>query len=203
MQPYAHFNYIELEHMKFRKKLLLALAIIMTFAMFVLIAWGADWKIGASDQLWSTEFESSFWQFCGYWGIPVSLYFYWLHLEITPGIMLDSNNRICSNCETKVPTYAIMQTCTFDVLGVTDSTQAITSTNAVSGVTSTGGRMGVGVGSIQSTSHVPIKMGRLKFTASCPSCKAVFSWNEDRQVTQWTNPSGQVSYEIVGRVDLP
>ena len=146
--------------------------------------------------------ETPMWEYVGLLVFP-SLIVFAICSNPAGRLKQDSNNRICSNCETKVPTNAIMQTCTFDVLGVTDSTQAITSTNAVSGVTSTGGRMGVGVGTIQSTSHVPIKMGRLKFTASCPSCKAVFSWNEDRQVTQWTNPSGQVSYEIVGTVNLP
>ena len=192
MQPYAHFKYIELKHIKFIRNLALVSAFISL--PIALLAMAMDDPVARNGPpMW------------GFILIFCFLSFMVAAICSNPaiGLMLDSKNRICSNCETKVPTNAIMQTCTFDVLGVTDSTRAITSTNAVSGVTSTGGRMGVGVGSIQSTSHVPIKMGRLKFTASCPSCKAVFSWNEDRQVTQWTSPSGQVSYEIVGRVDLP
>ena len=191
MQPYSHFKFIELGHQKFLKKLTLALALIGTSTIPILIVW--NWDLPWGSQV--TIFPSIIWSAL-FWGMVII----WVR---NPEMIFDPNNRICSNCETKVPTYSIMQTCTFDVLGVTDSTRAITSTNAVSGVTSTGGHMGVGFGSIESTSHVPVKMGRLKFTASCPSCKAAYSWNEDREVTQWTNPSGQVSYEIVGRVDLP
>jgi hypothetical protein len=117
--------------------------------------------------------------------------------------MIDPNNRICSNCETSVQTSAVVQTNSCEVLGVSESTRAITSSNPVVGVTSTGGHMGVGVGTMQSTSHVPVKLGKVKLTVSCPSCSALFSWIENREVVQWTDPSGQVSYEIPGIVTLP
>ena len=117
--------------------------------------------------------------------------------------VIDHHNRVCSNCETTVETSAVVQTNSCEVLGVSESTRAITSSNPVVGVTSSGGHMGVGVGTMQSTSHVPVKLGKVKLTVSCPSCSALFSWVENREIVQWTDPSGQVSYEIPGIVTLP
>ena len=117
--------------------------------------------------------------------------------------VIDHHNRVCTNCKATVQTNAVVQTNTCEVLAVSDSTRAITSSNPVVGVTSSGGHMGVGVGTMQSTSHVPVKLGRVKLTVSCPSCNAFFSWIENREIVQWTDPSGQVSYEIPGMVTLP
>ena len=117
--------------------------------------------------------------------------------------VIDHHNRVCTNCEATVQTHAILQTNTFEVMAVSESTRAITSSNPVVGVTSSGGHMGVGVGTMQSTSHVPVKLGKVKLTVSCPSCNALFSWIENREIVQWTDSSGQVSYEIPGIVTLP
>ena len=185
MHPQDHFKPIA----RFGKVVNLALALFFTFSIPITMAWDwMPWDWDLTEDEWfglvcnSILWSVLFWAGVGFW---------------------PEKNRMCRNSGTLVTISEILDTCTFEVLGVTDSTRAVTSANAVSGVTNTGGQIGVGFGSIESTSHVPIKLGRLKFTASCPSCKAIITWNEDREITQWTSPSGQVSYEVVGRVNLP
>jgi hypothetical protein len=116
---------------------------------------------------------------------------------------IDYKNRICSNCDTVVNTSAVVRTNSCKVLGVADSTRSIKSSNPVVGLTNTGGHMGVGIGAVQSTSHIPVKLGKVEFTVSCPFCEAVFSWVENREVIQWTDQEGQVSYDIPGVFELP
>ena len=141
----------------------------------------------------------------GFWmcGVPTSFVIWALAQAMSPKTIVDGDVRLCQNCENEVSITTIMNSNHCEVLGVSESTRAITSSNPVVGVTSTGGHMGVGVGTMQSTSHVPVKLGKVKLTVSCPSCSALFSWIENREVVQWTDPSGQVSYEIPGIVTLP
>ena len=117
--------------------------------------------------------------------------------------MLDRSNCRCSNCETNFETSVVLKSINHEILGVSESTKAIASSNPVVGVTSAGGHMGVGIGSVRSTSHVPVRIGKLRFSVSCPSCEGVFSWIENREVVQWSDSNGQLSYEIPGLVDLP
>ena len=115
----------------------------------------------------------------------------------------DPNNRLCSNCNEVVKISDVMQTISFEVLGVTDTTQAITTNNAVTGLTASGGKISPTVGNIQTTSYVPIKMGRVRISSSCPSCQNTFQWVEDRQVNQWTDSNGNFTYDILGNTILP
>ena len=140
----------------------------------------------------------------GFWfcGVPTSIVVLFIAL-LQPKTIVDGDVRLCQNCENEVSITTILNSHHWEILGVTASTRAVKSSNPVVGLTSTGGHVGVGVGTMQSTSHVPAKLGKVKFTVSCPSCGALFSWIENREVVQWTDPSGQVSYEIPGLVTLP
>ena len=115
----------------------------------------------------------------------------------------DPNNRLCLSCNEVVKISDVMRTISFEVLGVTDTTQAVTSNNAVTGLTASGGKISPTIGNIQTTSYVPIKMGRVRISTSCPSCQNTFQWVEDRQVNQWTDSNGNFSYDVLGNTILP
>ena len=135
--------------------------------------------------------------------IIASILFWKLLQALYPKTIVDRDVKLCQNCENEVSITTILNSNHWEILGVTESTRAVKSSNPVVGLTSTGGHVGVGVGTMQSTSHVPAKLGKVKFTVSCPSCGALFSWIENREVVQWTDPSGQNSFEIPGIVTLP
>ena len=115
----------------------------------------------------------------------------------------DPNTRLCLSCNETVKISDIMQNISFEVLGVTDTTQAVTTNNTVTGLTASGGKISPTVGNIQTTSYVPIKMGRVRISSSCPSCQNTFQWVEDRQVNQWTDSNGNFTYDILGNTILP
>tara|TARA_B100001559_G_scaffold257032_1_gene221298 strand:- start:344 stop:886 length:543 start_codon:yes stop_codon:yes gene_type:complete len=115
----------------------------------------------------------------------------------------DPNSRLCLSCNEVVKISDVMRTISFEVLGVTDTTQAVTTNNAVTGLTASGGQISPTVGNIQTTSYVPIKMGRIRISTSCPSCQNTFQWVEDRQVNQWTDSNGNFSYDVLGNTILP
>jgi len=136
-------------------------------------------------------------------GIVPSILIWQFSWMASPATIVDSNILICHNCEKKVSKARLMASRESEVLGVTESTRAVKSSNPVVGLTNTGGHVGVGIGAMQSTSHVPVKLGKVKFTVSCPACGDLFSWIERREVVQWNDPSGHTSYEIPGRVEFP
>ena len=187
----------------------------LNFVIFLIIVSGADdaWGTCSPDEPMKSTCEpydlfgggalyGSLVLTTFFFGAPIVIFWiyawYWESKRV-----IDHHNRVCSNCETTVETSAVVQTNSCEVLGVSESTRAITSSNPVVGVTSSGGHMGVGAATMQSTSYVPVKLGKVKFTVSCPSCSALFSWIENREVVQWTDPSHQVTYEIPGIVTLP
>ena len=144
----------------------------------------------------------AFWDLCaGTVAFPFLFWFFAIPWEIERE--RDRSNCRCSNCEANLETSVVLKSRTDEILGVSESTKAIASNNPVVGVTSAGGHMGLGIGSVRSTSHVPVKIAKMRFSVSCPSCGGNFSWIENREVVQWSNPDGQLSYEITGSVELP
>ena len=145
---------------------------------------------------------SAFWDLCvGVFAAP--LWFWLFAIQWEREKERDRSNCRCSKCEVKHETSVVLKSRTDEILGVSESTKAIASNNPVVGVTSAGGHMGLGIGSVTSTSHVPVKIAKIRFSVSCPSCGGKFSWMEKREVVQWSNPNGQLSYEITGSVELP
>ena len=128
----------------------------------------------------------------------IIFFFYGLFTDNIP-----TKIRNCIQCEQDVDISEILNLMTYEVLGVSDSTQAITTNNQIVGLTSTGSRINPTLGNIQTTSHVPVKIGRVKFTTQCPSCKNQFQWINDVSLTQWTTAEGNIIHEIQGPVELP
>ena len=96
-----------------------------------------------------------------------------------------------------------MQNRTYEVLSVSDTTKTVTANNTVTGYTGSKGNFSPTVGNFQTTSYVPVKMGRVRYSASCPSCQNSFQWIEVREIEQWTDPNGNISYRIPGYIGLP
>ncbi len=176
------------------------IARILSFATLILIFWMA--VESGPNANGPTGLDTGFVEVMSICGLPLIVFWIYAWFWESNSPKIDPNNRICTNCDTLVETSLVMQTHFCKVLGVTDSTRAITSSNPVVGVTSSGGNMGVGLGSMQSTSHVPVKIGKVEITVTCPLCKAVFSWIENREVIQWVDSEGQLSYEIPGSISL-
>ena len=144
----------------------------------------------------------AFWDLCA--GVMAAPLWFWIiAIGVESDKSRDRSNCRCSNCEANLETSMVLKSRTDEILGVSESTKAIASNNPVVGVTSAGGHMGLGIGSVRSTSHVPVKIAKMRFSVSCPSCGGGYSWIENREVVEWSDPNGQLSYEITGAVDLP
>jgi len=118
-------------------------------------------------------------------------------------MLADSSWRACRVCGTIVTEEAIMESHSCKITSTTTSVKAAKSANPIVGISSAGGNLGVVVGSVQSTSHVPVTRARLESSVRCPACSAYYSWMEEREVTEWTDSAGQLSYEYTGTISLP
>ena len=119
------------------------------------------------------------------------------------GNMLADGVRACRVCGTIVTEEAIMESHSCRIASTTTSVKAVKSANPIVGISSAGGNLGVAVGSVQSTSHVPVTRARLESSVRCPACSAYYSWVEEREITEWTDSAGQPSYEYAGTISLP
>ena len=109
----------------------------------------------------------------------------------------------CRSCGSVVPTKEIKKTLKRKITAFSESTQAVTSLNPVLGVGSGGQGASIGIGAMQSTSHIPVKLASYISTVKCPECGDKYSWINNGKVRIWTSVEGVETVEDLEEVFYP
>ena len=90
-----------------------------------------------------------------------------------------------------------------EITAFSESTQAVTSLNPVLGVGSAGQGASIGIGAMQSTSHIPVKLASYQCNVKCPKCGHKFYWSYNGKVRIWTSVEGVETVEDLEEISYP
>ena len=115
----------------------------------------------------------------------------------------DENKIKCIKCKSIIKKEVLHKKSFYEILSVSDSTRAVTTRNRISGISRSNNQGSIVEGSYNSTSYVPVKIGRVRWTIQCYKCERNYVWTQEMDIKQWTDLNGKISYELSSSTSIP